>query len=152
MTGFGHDDITIGSRLQRVVCEQITRTQIVQYAGASGDYSSLHTDEPSAVRDGYRGVMAHGMMVMAATECVLAEVVSRDRLIYYGARFRSPVWPGDALTATVEVTAVRDEPDGRYADLEINTTNQHGVTVLSGSARACIRHSADRRQSSKNGG
>ncbi|MFV9453493.1 MaoC family dehydratase [Rhodococcus sp. NM-2] len=152
MTGFVHDDLTVGSRLQRVVCEQITRTQIVQYAGASGDYSPLHTDEPSAVRDGYRGVMAHGMMVMAATECVLAEVISRDRLIYYGARFRSPVWPGDTLTATVEVTAVREEADGRYVDLEVYTTNQDGVTVLTGSASARIRHPADRRQSSKNGG
>lgn len=132
------DEFVVGSRRERVVIPEITRTQIVQYAGASGDYSPLHTDEPYAVRAGYRGVMAHGMLAMAATERVLADWVGRDRLVRYGVRFVSPVWPGDSLHAAATVRAVREEPDGGYVDLDVVTTNQDGATVLMGNASARI--------------
>ncbi|MFF3570129.1 MULTISPECIES: MaoC family dehydratase [Nocardia] len=131
-------EFTVGSSRRRVVCREISRTQIVQYAGAAGDYSPLHTDEPHAVRAGYRGVMAHGMMVMAATERLLADWLGRDRLAHYGVRFVSPVWPGDSLEAVATVRAVRDDADGRYVELEVVTTNQDGVAVLAGSASARI--------------
>lgn len=132
------DEFVVGSRRERVVIPEITRTQIVQYAGASGDYSPLHTDEPYAVRAGYRGVMAHGMLAMAATERVLTDWVGRDRLVRYAVRFVSPVWPGDSLQAAASVRVVREERDGRYADLDVVTTNQDGAVVLTGSASARI--------------
>lgn len=131
-------DLAVGDRRERVVADELTRTQIVQFAGASGDYSPLHTDEPHAVAAGYRGVMAHGMLVMAATELLLADWVGRDRLVRFGARFVSPVWPGDSLSAAATVRAVRDEPDARYADFDIITVNQDGTTVLAGGASARI--------------
>jgi len=130
------DELVVGCRRELLVIPEVSRTQIVQYAGASGDYSPLHTDEPYALRAGYRGVMAHGMLAMAATERVLAQWLGRDRLVRFGVRFVSPVWPGDALHAAATVRAVRDEPDGRYVDLDVTTTNQDGVTVLTGSASA----------------
>ena len=132
------DEFVVGGRREQLVIPELTRTQIVQFAGASGDYSPLHTDEPHAVAAGYRGVMAHGMLAMAATERVLADWVGRDRLVRFGARFVRPVWPGDSLHAAATVRAVRDELEARYVDLDVITTNQDGATVLSGSACARI--------------
>lgn len=133
-----HEDLVVGASHGRTVITEVTRTQIVQFAGASGDYSPLHTDEPYAVRAGYRGVMAHGMLAMAATELLLAEWLGRERLVRYGVRFLNPVWPGDSLHAVATVRELRDEPGARLAEIDILTTNGHGVTVLSGSASARI--------------
>ncbi len=129
--------LTVGACREHVVCPEITRTQIVQFAGASGDYSPLHTDEPKAREAGYPGVLAHGMMVMAATATVLDDWVGAQRLTRYGVRFRHPVMPGDTLTAVVTVNAVREAPEGRHIDFAISTTNQDGVEVVTGHASAC---------------
>lgn len=131
-------DLVLGATRERVVIQEITRTQIVQYAGASGDYSPLHTDEPAALRAGYRSVMAHGMLVMSASEMLLAEWVGRERLVRFGARFLSPVWPGDALTAVAIVKAVYAKAETGYVDFDVRTTNQDALVVLSGSATACV--------------
>ncbi|MCX2934010.1 MaoC/PaaZ C-terminal domain-containing protein [Mycobacterium sp. CVI_P3] len=140
MNGFGHtgDTLVVGARREHTVIPEVTRTQIVQYAGASGDYSPLHTDEPYAVRAGYPGVMAHGMLVMAAAERLLAEWVGRERLMRYRVRFVNPVWPGDSLHAVATVVDVRDSEQVKYVDFEILTTNHHGVVVLSGTSTACV--------------
>ncbi|BCO39272.1 MULTISPECIES: MaoC family dehydratase [Mycobacterium] len=132
------DEFTVGDSREHTVIPEVTRTQIVQFAGASGDYSPLHTDEPHAVRAGYPSVMAHGMLAMGAAERLLAGWVGRERLVRYRVRFVSPVWPGDSLHAVATVLDVRDNPQGRYVDLDVRTVNQHGVTVLSGSATARI--------------
>ena len=47
------------------------------------------------------------------------------------------MWPGDTLNAVAQVTAIREEADGTWvADLAVSTTNQDGVTVLTGTATA----------------
>ncbi|ORB77312.1 MaoC family dehydratase [Mycobacterium timonense] len=131
-------EFTVGDSREHTVIPEVTRTQIVQVARASGDYSPLHTDEPHAVRAGYPSVMAHGMLAMGATERLLAGWVGRERLVRYRVRFVSPVWPGDSLHAVATVLDVRESPQGRYVDLDVRTVNQHGVTVLSGGATARI--------------
>jgi acyl dehydratase len=56
-----------GDRFEQVLTEDLTRTQIVQYAGVSGDYNPVHTDEVFAVHAGFPSVFAHGMLTMAMT-------------------------------------------------------------------------------------
>ncbi|SPM40256.1 Acyl dehydratase, partial [Mycobacterium numidiamassiliense] len=137
-TSRADDEFTVGASRECTVIADVTRTQIVQFAGASGDYSPLHTDEPRALGAGYPSVMAHGMLAMGAAERLLAEWVGRERLMRYRVRFVSPVWPGDSLYAIVTVLDVRGNPQSSYVDLDVRTINQHGVTVLSGSATARI--------------
>jgi len=131
-------DLSIGDRRELVLVDDLTRTQIVQYAGASGDYNPLHSDEVFAREvAGYPGVFAHGMLTMGMTGRLLTDWVGDGRLLTYGARFVKQVWPGDTLTAVAEVTAIGEEADGTpIADLAVSTTNQDGVTVLTGTASA----------------
>jgi acyl dehydratase len=58
--------------------------------------------------------------------------------VRYGGRFKSQVWPGDTLTATVTVDAVRDEGDDHLVDLTVVTVNQKGEEVFAGAATARI--------------
>jgi acyl dehydratase len=131
-------DLEAGMTFSAVVVENLSRTQIVQYAGASGDYNPLHTDEVFATQvAGYPSVFAHGMLTMGMTGRMLTDLVGDGRLVSFGGRFTSQVWPGDDLTTTATVEAVHagDEPT---VDLTLSTTNQDGVEVFSGQASARV--------------
>jgi len=126
------------TRTERIV-EDLKRTQIVQYAGASGDYNPIHSDEVYATKvAGYPSVFAHGMLTMGMTGKMLTNYVGDGRLTRYGVRFTSQVWPGDDLDARATVEAVREENGQHFADFSIETTNQNGLVVLKGSATARI--------------
>ena len=129
--------LKVGDTREEVVVENLTRTQIVQYAGASGDYNPVHSDELFATKvAGYPTVFAHGMLTMGLTGRMLTNYVGDGRLARYGVRFSRQVWPGDTLTATATVEAVRQEGGETLVDLAISTTNQNGEEVLKGSASA----------------
>src|SRR5689334_14882919 len=127
--------LVVGHVHEETVVEDLRRTQIVMYAGASGDYNPLHTDEVFATKvAGYPTVFAHGMLTMAMTGRMLTDWVGDGRLTRYGVRFVSQVWPGDTLTATATVTEVKDN----LVELTVSTRNQNGDEVLSGYATARI--------------
>jgi acyl dehydratase len=130
-------DLSVGLSHRAVVVDNLTRTQIVQYAGASGDYNPLHTDEVFVTQvAGYPSVFAHGMLTMGMTGKMLTDYVGDGRLTHFGGRFTSQVWPGDTLTATATITAIREDASVSVADFDVVTQNQEGVTVFSGSATA----------------
>jgi len=128
-------NIEVGQTFSQVVVDDLTRTQIVQYAGASGDYNPIHSDEPFAKEvAGYPTVFAHGMLTMGLTGKLITDTVGDGTLTDYGVRFVSQVWPGDTLTATAEVTAIN--ADDNLVELSVATVNQDGATVLTGTATA----------------
>jgi acyl dehydratase len=131
------NDINVGDAKSMVVFDNLTRSQIVMYAGASGDYNPLHSDEIFTTKvAGYPSVFAHGMLSMGATGRVLTDWFGADGLTKYGVRFVNQVWPGDTLTATATVDAIRDEDGAAFADLTVSTTNQDGLPVVTGTATA----------------
>lgn len=127
----------VGDSHEVVVVEGLTRTQIVQYAGASGDFNPLHTDEVYATQvAGYPSVFAHGMLTMAMTGRMLTDWFGDDSLVDFGVRFVGQVWPGDTLTARATVTAV-DDVDGKHVvEVDVSTVNQAGNVVVTGTATA----------------
>jgi acyl dehydratase len=128
--------IRVGESREQVVVDDLKRSQIVMYAGASGDFHPVHTDERFARATGLPGVFAHGMLTMGMTGKALTNFVGDGRLTRYSARFRGQVWPGDTLTARVRVEAIRDERGEKLVDLSIATRNQKGEPVLEGEATA----------------
>jgi acyl dehydratase len=138
-------ELEVGATFSAVVVEDLKRTQIVQYAGTSGDYNPIHTDEVFATQvAGYPSVFAHGMLTMGMTGRMLTDLVGDGRLVRFGGRFTAQVWPGDDLTTTATVEAVRagpDDPDaadGPVVDLALSTTNQDGTVVFAGQATARV--------------
>ena len=128
-------DLNIGDTYSECLVEDLKRTQIVQYAGASGDYNPLHSDEIFTTKvAGYPTVFAHGMLTMGMTGRMLTNYVGDGRLTKYGVRFTNQVWPGDTLTATATVETVEND----HLRLAVETKNQEGKTVLSGYAEARV--------------
>lgn len=131
--------LKVGDTHEEKVVENLTRTQIVQYAGASGDYNPIHTDEVYTTQvAGYPSVFAHGMLSMGMTGMMLTNYVGDGRLTKFGVRFTHQVWPGDSLTAKATVDAVREEGGQHYVDLAVSTVNQDGTEVVSGYATARV--------------
>jgi acyl dehydratase len=129
--------LKVGDSRSEVVVDDLSRTQIVQYAGASGDYNPLHSDELYVTKvAGYPTVFAHGMLTMGLTGRVLTDWVGDGRLLSYGVRFEKQVWPGDTLTTTVTVDSIEDRDGGPVASFSVSTLNEAGDRVLSGTASA----------------
>src|SRR5207253_9426464 len=111
--------LKMGDTHAEQVVDNLTRTQIVQYAGASGDYNPIHTDEAYTTRvAGYPSVFAHGMLTMGLTGTMLTNYVGDGRLTKFGVRFTKQVWPGDSLT-----TKATWEPFGRKVGNNLVTCN-----------------------------
>lgn len=131
--------LSVGDTYQQVVVEDLKRTQIVQYAGASGDYNPVHTDEVFATQvAGYPSVFAHGMLTMGLTGKAITDYVGDGRLTAFGGRFTAQVWPGDTLTSRIEVEAVRQADGEHLVDLKVSTVNTEGTEVFSGRATARV--------------
>jgi acyl dehydratase len=131
--------LKVGDKHEAVVIENVQRTHIVKYAGASGDFNPLHHDDSIAQKmAGYPSVFAHGMLSMGLTARMLTDWLGATNLRKYGVRFTKQVWPGDTLTAKGEVTEVHDEGGKQVVTVRVVTVNQEGDSVVEGEAVAAI--------------
>lgn len=127
------EEITIGEEATAEQVRTITESDISTFAGLTGDFHPIHMSTPFA-RDEtqFTGRIAHGNMISAITESIIAE--ENHRAFSYGhdnTRFVRPVYPGDTLSVRREVidTEEYDEKYGRVV-YEYEATNQSGETVL----------------------
>ncbi|MGI8925992.1 MAG: MaoC/PaaZ C-terminal domain-containing protein [Tepidiformaceae bacterium] len=127
--------LKVGDTHEAVVIENVNRTHIVKYAGASGDFNPLHHDD-TAAKDlaGYPSVFAHGMFSMGLTGRMLTDWLGPVALRNFGVRFTRQVWPGDTLTSKGEVTKV----ENGLVTIRVVTVNQDGESVVEGEAVAAI--------------
>jgi acyl dehydratase len=104
----------------------VTSTQLVMYAGASGDFNRIHFDYPFAVEVGLGGVLAHGMLTMGYASSCVVEMLGEARWVReLRARFLAPVRVGDVVESTSTVREVR--ADG---SLLIGLESRVGETVV----------------------
>src|SRR5512142_2670722 len=84
---------------------QVTRADLVRYAGASGDFNPIHWNERIAKSVGLPDVIAHGMFTMALAGRFLTEWAGDPAAVTeYGVRFSAPVVvPDDDKGAQVEI-------------------------------------------------
>ncbi|MDX2157477.1 MAG: MaoC/PaaZ C-terminal domain-containing protein [Hyphomicrobiaceae bacterium] len=131
--------ISVGDTYEDVLVKDLKRTQLVMYAGTSGDYNPLHTDDLyTREAAGYPGVFAHGMLTMGMTGRVVTDRFGAENVKKYGVRFTNQVWPGDDLVGKAVVDAIRQENGETLVDMTITTTNQKGDVVVSGYATARV--------------
>ena len=132
-------NLKAGDTHKERLVDDLTRTQIVQYAGASGDYNPVHTDEVFATKvAGFPSVFAHGMLTMGMTGKMLTNYVGDGRLTKFGVRFTRQVFPGDTLDAKATVKEIGKEGGQYFVVLDVETVNQNGEIVVSGYAAARV--------------
>ncbi|MBC8240955.1 MAG: acyl dehydratase [Alphaproteobacteria bacterium] len=128
-------EIAVGDTFEEVLVEDLKRTQLVMYSGASGDYNPLHTDDVYCREAaGYPGVFAHGMLTMGMTGRVVTNLFGPENIKKYGVRFTNQVWPGDDLSGSAVVEAIRGEGSPRLQDRGADGGQVEGVVVPAGNA------------------
>lgn len=131
------DSITleIGQQAAPVTIGPISRTDIVRYAGASGDFNPIHHDEEVARSAGFPGVFAMGMLPAGLLAGYAVDWLGPDRVRRFTTRFKEQVWPGDVLTCTGTVSALSEGSDGsRAATIDLVCRRQDGGIVVTSTA------------------
>lgn len=133
------EDVNEGDQAPALVKDKVTRTDIIKYAGASGDFHPMHHDEIYAYRHGSdRGVFAMGMMSAGYLGHMLTDWLGVGNLRKFRVRFASRVWPGDVLTCSGTVTRKYQEGGENRIDCVLSVETQHGEKVIVGSATAAL--------------
>jgi len=118
-----------------VVSHQLTRTDLVRYAGASGDFNPMHTDEVAAKEAGLPSVFGHGMFSMGLLGRAVTDWAGAGNLKVYGVRFTKQTWPGETLSTRIVVTGKEETAEGRIIIADLALLNQNGEVKLSGTTR-----------------
>jgi acyl dehydratase len=116
----------------------LTRTDLVRYAGASGDYNPMHHDEILATAAGQPSVFGHGMFSMGLLGTALTDYVGAGNLTHYKVRFSRQTWPGEELTTKLVVKAKRVEDGHNLVELECSLANGDGEVKVVGEATAVL--------------
>ncbi len=127
------ENVREGDEAPPVVVPNITRTQIVKYAGASGDFNPIHHDELYAIRAGNDRVFAMGMMSAGFLSHMITDWVGDGKLRKYKVRFGRQVWPGDTVACKGKITKKYTEGGKNYIEAEVFAENQRGEQVITGS-------------------
>jgi 3-hydroxybutyryl-CoA dehydratase len=112
----------------------VTETDVVLFAGITGDFNPAHVDEVEAAKGMFGGRIAHGLLSAGFISTVLAMRLPGPGTIYLSQnlRFVRPVRIGDTVTARVEVAEVTAPK--RRVRLLTSVSNHLGETVIDGEA------------------
>ena len=131
------DDVNEGDEAP-VVSHELTRTDLVMYAGASGDFNPMHHDEVKAKEAGLPSVFGHGMFSMGLLGKAITDYVGVGNLKKFKVRFTKQTWPGEVLTSKIVVTGKRKEDGESLVDLDVQLANEAGEVKVAGEASAAL--------------
>lgn len=130
-----YDDVSEGDEAE-AISHELSRTDLVMYAGASGDYNPMHHDEVKAQDAGLPSVFGHGMFSMGLLGRAITDWAGVGNLKNYTVRFTKQTWPGETLTTKIVVTGTREEDGDKLIDADVSLENQDGEVKVSGTAVA----------------
>ena len=129
-----YDDVQVGDTAP-AIDHELTRTDLVMYAGASGDFNPMHHDEVAAQAAGLPSVFGHGMFSAGLLATAITNYVGIGNLASYRMRFTKQTWPGEMLSTTI---AVVEKRPGNEIVLECALVNQDGEAKLQAEAVAVL--------------
>jgi 3-hydroxybutyryl-CoA dehydratase len=131
MKGLSYEQIEAGQKA--TFSKTVTETDIVLFAGVTGDLNPVHINQAWAAGSFFKGRIAHGMLTAGFISTVLGTQLPGPGTIYLKQtlEFTAPVRIGDTITATVEVSEKLEK--GRLR-LRTTCTNQDEKVVLKGEA------------------
>ena len=136
----GFDAVAVGEQLP-AGSFRLLRSDLVRYAGASGDFNVIHWNERVAREVGLPNVIAHGMLTMAtAARLVTDWCGDPGAVVDFGVRFTKPVVvPDDDQGAVVEVSGAVTARDDAARTVTVELSVSSGGERVLGRARAVVR-------------
>jgi acyl dehydratase len=144
------EDVEVGFRFE-TPSRTVTETDLVNFAGVSGDFNPLHTDEQFAAKTIYGGRIAHGALVLALATGLRQRVGLFDGTLMglleiRTWRFHAPVRIGDTIRVVNEILELREtsKPDRGVMLQRVEVSNQDSEVVAAGEFVMLLRRRADR--------
>ncbi|HUN22070.1 MAG TPA: MaoC/PaaZ C-terminal domain-containing protein [Anaerolineales bacterium] len=132
------EDFAVGQTLQSR-SRTITETDIVNFAGLSGDFNSIHTDAAYAATTPFQQRIAHGLLGASIASGLAVQTGIMDGTIMAFReisewRFRLPIVIGDTITVHMEITETKAMPrlGGGAVTIEMRVMNQKSECVQQG--------------------
>ncbi|MEM7072905.1 MAG: MaoC family dehydratase [Pseudomonadota bacterium] len=106
LIGYSIDDLHVG--MSALFAKTITESDIVLYAGLTGDLNPVHVNQEYAKQTRFKGRIAHGMLTASLFSTVLGTKMPGPGCIYLSQelKFLAPVYAGDTVTAKVMITEI----------------------------------------------
>jgi acyl dehydratase len=145
--GLYFEEFEIGQRIT-TPARTITETDIVNFAGLSGDYTALHTDEEFAKSTPYGQRIAHGMLVLSVATGLAARqgFIEGTALAFREVawKFNAPVLINDTLHLVAEVVELKPMArlGGGLVVFKAWMVNQRGEIVQRGEWRLLMKSKA----------
>ena len=130
-----YDEVNVGDEAPSFT-HKLTRTDLVKYAGASGDFNPMHHDEVAAKAAGLPSVFGHGMLSMGLLGKAITDYVGIGNLKSYKVRFTKQTWPDEELTTKVVVREKKKADGEKLIVLDVELVNQDGEIKVQGEAVA----------------
>jgi acyl dehydratase len=116
----------------------LDRTDLVAYAGASGDFNPMHHDEVKAKAAGQPSVFGHGMFSMGFLGSAISDYVGVGNVRRYQVRFAKQTWPDEKLSTKIVVTGKHVDGAEHLVDLDVRLLNVDGEEKVVGQATAVV--------------
>ena len=113
---------------------EVTRTLIVKYAGAGGDFNPIHTDEAFATAVGLPSVFAMGLMQGGYLARMLTDWVGVGNVRLYKIRFTGQVWPGETIICRGKIAKKYEQEGDKRIECELSVVNANGDGKIDGTA------------------
>jgi acyl dehydratase len=127
------EDLVVGARAP-VLEHRLSRTDLVQYAGASHDYNPMHHDEVKAKAAGVPSVFGHGMFSAGLLATALTDYVGVGNLRSYEVRFTKQTWPEDTLRTEIVVRSADERT--QLVELDCRLLAGTDTVIIQGTATA----------------
>lgn len=125
-------EVYMKSNFPDLIKSPITRVQISEYAGASGDFNPIHIDEEFAKKSPLESVIAHGMLSMGFLGQYTEQLAGdKGEVKVFKVQFRTMVRPGDTISCKAKQMSLSDNE----IIFEIKAVNQNGEVVAKGETR-----------------
>jgi len=118
--------------LQVIQKSKITHSQLVKYAGASGDFNPIHTVYPVAKKAGLPDTIAHGMLVMGFAGEAIAKWFPRKNLRKFDVRFTNMTFPGERLSIYGKIVDEIERNGENFLVGEVMVKNEQDDMKLKG--------------------
>lgn len=123
-----YEEINVGDSFPTLKKDEITRVQLVKYAGASGDFNPLHTVEEVGEQAG-TGIIAHGMLIMGMAAQGVTTWIPRKNVKKFQVRFKKMTKPGESIEITGKVL---EKKENNTIVGEVLAMNSEGEVKVAG--------------------
>ena len=144
------DDLQVGEE-ETSPGRTVTEADIVAFAGLSGDYNEIHTNEDFASKGMFKTRIAHGLLGLAIasglfTRTSMLQNMQRNVMAFLGLNwsFRGPIKAGDTIYIRVRIASKKEskDPARGVITLKRDVINQRGEVVQEGETNLMIRRKA----------